>query len=1137
MGLQFWFGASGSGKSHLLYQHIIMQAKEQEDRNFLVIVPDQFTMQTQWDLVAQSQSKGIFNIDVLSFGRLTKRIFDEVGGENLPVLDDTGKSLVLRKVAADVENKLPVLGRNLHKIGYIHEVKSAISEFMQYGISVSRLESVMEESAARGALQAKLKDLSVLYAHFLDYINESFITTEETLGRLCRLLPQSRLVKDAVVCFDGFTGFTPIQNEVILTMTGLAKQVIVSLDMEEEEDPHQLSGEQKLFYLSVRTVNQLERLLDGQELPKLPDVWIRRKEGRVARFADNPELAHLERYLFRFPGREYEAAPERISLFQASTPREEVRQTCIKIAKLIREEGYSYRDIAVIMGDTQTYAGSVKELFTRFGFPFFLDQTRGILLNPFIELIRSALRMQERDFSYEAVFHYLRSGLTGFSSEEIDLFENYVLAHDIRGRKRYEHLFVYRGEETEESLAYLEQMNALRERLMEQLEPLLVPCETVGDYARALYHFLEAGEVQQKLADYEALFEGQGDTERAKEYGQIYRLVMDLLDQIVGLLGEEKMDREQFYEILDAGFGEIQVGTIPQNVDRIVVGDMERTRLKQIRALFFLGINDGNIPRAAKSGGLLSDIDREFLEEQNPDMELAPTPRKQMYIQRLYLYMNMTKPTDRLFLSYAVVGADGKSLRPAYLVASMQKLFPKLRVEFPEKMALKDQLMCEEDGYDMLAADLRDYCVGISSDEVKLLIRLYGTGGNRIYDCLEQAAFRVYRDSKLSNKTARLLYGSLLQNSVSRLERFAACEYAHFLQYGLQLSEREQYDFEASDLGTIFHGILEIFGRKIREHGSSWLTFTQEQAGEWIREAIEEFATQYGDTILYSSARRQYVLTRMERVMNRTVSTLKNQLVKGVFEPEKFEMSFSKVEDLAKVDVSLTQDEKMKLIGRIDRVDVFEDASHVYVKILDYKSGKKQLDLAAVYYGLQLQLVVYLNAAMEDQKSRHPDKEIVPAGILYYRMADPLVEECGEDEEHIRAQIQEQLRAVGLVNEEEDVLRLMDKESTGRSDVIPVEWKKDGTLSSRSQTLSRERLEALSDYVDRKITGIGAQILRGQISLNPYEMGAQSACTYCEYKNVCGFDRQIPGMDMRRLDELTDDEIFERISEEREGES
>ncbi len=335
---------------------------------------------------------------------------------------------------------------------------------------------------------------------------------------------------------------------------------------------------------------------------------------------------------------------DRIAVYEAESPKEEVRQTAMQIRALVRREGYLFRDIAVVCGDLGAYAEHIEEQFALFDIPCFLDQTRGILLNPFIEFMRSAISIFTGDFSYEAVFHYLRSGLADFTSDEVDRFENYALQFGIHGKWRYTRAFTKRTGQMEENPDSFNEINLFRERFLDSLQPLFRKEGTAGQYVEDLYEFLVRSRVQEKLAGYEKRFEEQGELSKAREYAQIYPMVMDLLDQIMGLLGQETMSLQDFADILDAGFGEIEVGTIPQNVDRIIVGDMERSRLKPVRALFFLGVNDGNIPRGTSKGGIISDIDREFLRQS--DFELAPSPRQQMYIQRFYLYLNLTKPSE-----------------------------------------------------------------------------------------------------------------------------------------------------------------------------------------------------------------------------------------------------------------------------------------------------------------------------------------------------------------------------------------------------------------------------------------------------------------------------------------------------------
>lgn len=1134
MALQFYFGPSGSGKSKRLHQDVLHMAAKDPDCNFLFLVPDQFTMQTQTDLVKESPGGGIMNIDVLSFGRLTHRIFEETGYGRKPVLDDTGKSLVLRKVASSVQEELPVLSGNLNKIGYIHEIKSAISEFKQYGLSVERVGELAEFSKSRGTLYYKLKDLKTLYQAFDTYVAERFITTEDTLALLSRAVHESKIMKNSVVIFDGFTGFTPIQYRLIAELMELSRMVIVSVTLGEGENPYRIMGEQELFYLSKKTVRDLQKWAQKRNVRLAEDVYL--GKGGLPRFRESRELAHLEKQLFRYPLKPYEESQKdsipAIQIREAMSPAGEVRGACILIKKLVLEQNYSYRDIAVVTGELETYGDFFEREAATYDIPVFIDRTRGILLNPFLEYIRSALRIVLQNFSYESVFHYLRSGLADFTMEETDLLENYILATGIKGRKKWGELFTRNA---------TEQINELRARLYGQMTPLLQKQETASGYVKALYEFIVAGRIQEKLLTFEEQFRADGEEERAKEYAQIYRLVMELLNQIEGLLREEAMTLQEFSDILDSGFAEIEVGTIPGGVDRVIVGDMERTRLNQVKVLLFLGVNDGNIPRNANKGGIISDIDREFLKDS--DIELAPTPRQQMFTQRLYLYMNMTKPSERLYLSYARLSSDGKTLRPSYLIDTVKALFPcAYQGNLMEgKESVTERIMGKKDALPYVAEELRERAQGraggMTDEEFFSLCRIYweDSAFRSQMEKLLQAAYEHYEHKPLGAMIARMVYGTVLENSVSRLERYAACAYAHFLQYGLNLKEREVFQLENTDLGNIYHEVLEVFSHRLKEHGYTWLDFPKEEGEQLLWEALENCSMQYGETILYSSARYQYMIERMYRILKRTIWALKEQLKSGKFLPEAFEMSFSRVENLDAVNITLSEEEKMKLRGRIDRLDTCEDEDHIYVKVIDYKSGNKKFDLAAVYYGLQLQLIVYMNVAAEMMKKSHPDKEVVPAALLYYHVNDPMIKSEEElSPEQVNDQLLKELRMNGLVNDSEEVIGLLDGSFATKSSIIPVERKSDGSLSARSSVVNRQDYEVISNYVNQKMHQFGTEILQGNIEVNPCEQGNTESCTYCTFREICAFDGKIPGFEKRKpghgMDVLKDEQdIIEKM--------
>jgi ATP-dependent helicase/nuclease subunit B len=620
---------------------------------------------------------------------------------------------------------------------------------------------------------------------------------------------------------------------------------------------------------------------------------------------------------------------------------------------------------------------------------------------------------------------------------------------------------------------------------------------------------------------------------------------MSLFKQMESLIGQEKITLEEYRDILNVGFGNIEVGTIPQDVDRIIVGDIERSRLKEIKVLFFMGVNDGSIPSGAGGGGILSDIDREYLMGLEPTVEFAPSPRQQMYIQRLYLYMNLTKPTDRLYLSYAEMDKEGKSLRPAYLISKLQNMFPLLTVDRPEDGSFEAQNVCVMDSLDAFSELIRNYAQGTLFDEKTTeFFTLYKVlqdteeGGKGLLDKLNKAAFMHYKSKPLAGQLAEALYGATLENSVSRLEKFASCCYAHFLSYGLHLQERKEFEFDPSDLGNVFHEVLEKYTHEIIARNIDWRSISKEESDEILNQALITCVDKYGNNILYSNARNQYIIERIHRILSRTVDTLKYQISKGRFEPAFVEMDFKEAGNIDEINIALSEDEKhsilqrMKLRGRIDRVDLYEDENNVYVKIIDFKSGKKSLSIASLYYGLQLQLVMYMNVALAAQQKKSGSKNAVPAAILYYHVDDPIIQ--GEDNmlpEDINDRIRKELRTSGLVNADRDIVQMLDEGLTGTSDVIPVKLKNDGDFHFSSKVIGNEDYGYISKYVNKKIREYGRRILDGDITINPYEAGQRSSCTYCEFKSVCGYDEKIPGFSKRKL-QLKEDDAMEAIRQE-----
>ena len=1131
MSLQFIFGNSGAGKSYTLFRSVIEDSIRHPDQSYLVIVPEQFTMQTQKELVRLHPDGGILNIDILSFQRLAYRVFEETGTRVGKVLEETGKNLVLRKIAQERKGELKVLGGNLKKMGYISEIKSLISELTQYAVTEETLADFLEKSKEKPHLYYKLCDVQVLYKAFHAYLADQYITAEELLEVLCRVVERSEMIRESVIVLDGFTGFTPIQNKLMQKLMLYAKKVMVTVTIDERENPYHVEGEHQLFYLSKKTVAGLKRLAQEVDVKEEEPVWVH--PGEKSRFAAGGELQWLEQNLFRLRWQRYPQNSGQISLHILKNPEEEVAWAAGRIRELIREKNYHYRDFALITGDMESYSPVLERILADYEIPCFLDNKRSILKNPFVEFIRALLEIAEQDFSYESVFRYLRSGLSGMEPEEVDLLENYVLALGVRGAKRWEERFIrsYKGLTEEE----LEQIDSYRARVAEDLLPFVKiqrkKAVDVRTRTTALYELIAKKGIQGRLAVFEERFRREHNQVLAKEYHQIYGILMDLLDKLVDLLGEEELTIREYTEILEAGFAEVRVGVIPPGVDQVMAGDMERTRLKDVKVLFFLGVNEGSVPKNMSRAGLLSDMEREQLRISG--MELAPTAREQGYIQRFYLYLNLTKPSDQLYLSCTLLDSGGKALRPSYLMNVMKRLFPELELKQETVQRENGLPRTEREGVRLLIEGLKEYREGRGSAQFYELYRWYAKQ-ERYEEKLTQlldGAFSAHQDTKLGKAVAHALYGTVLENSVTRLEQYAACAYAHFLMYGLKLSEREQYEFAPVDMGNIFHETLEAFSKKLDASDYTWKTLPREVADEWVEECLASLTVDYGNTVLNSSARNSYMIRRMARILKRTVWALGEQIRKGMFTPENYEISFSGVSDLEAINIELSPEEQLKLRGRIDRVDTCEDAEHVYVKVIDYKSGNRRFDLAALYYGLQLQLVVYMNAAVEMMKKEHPDKEVLPAGVLYYQIQDPVLDTDGEEAD-VTARVLEKLKPNGLINGDPEIIKRLDQSMPGRSQVLPIAYNKDGSLRAGSPVASGEQFAALSRYVNRKIRKIGSEVLDGRMDVNPYELKGKTACDYCAYSGVCGLDSKTGGFHRRRLSIFGDDEIWKRIEEE-----
>lgn len=1086
MSIQFILGASGSGKSNYIYNNIIEESLANPDRNYFIIVPEQYTMSVQREIILRHPGHAIMNIDIISFQRMAYRIFAELGVNILEVLDDTGKNLILKKIIEDKKEELEFLKKNANKVGFVNEVKSVISELLQYSITPDMLKELSGSFGSSPILEYKLKDIELLYRSFNEYISDKYIASEELLEVLNNHIRDSKLVKDSVIYIDGFTGFTPIQYKLIATMLEICNRVSVTITIDTAEKINVIDKDDNLvnlFFMGKTVYSKLGRIADEKRITVESSILMEDKE--VYRLKDNKELCFLEKNLFRNNKSRFvledatkELTGDRaINLYEGTNPKNEVEYTVGKIKELIKTKGYHYSDIAVVCADMDTYGFLAGNIMEQNDIPCFVDNKRDITSNLFVEAIRSALDVVDTDFSYEAVFRFLKTGLSGVTDEDIDVIENYILALGIKGYSRWHKMFSRKLISHYEKQPSLDRINGVRAKVVgifEGFRTEIRKCRTVREYCVAVYNLIEQLDLYNKTMEYSEKFEKKGMLSLSIEYRQCYRLIMELLDKLVILLGDENISYREFTDILDAGFSNIKVGIIPASRDSIIIGDIERSRIDNIKVLFVLGLNDGNVPKKSENTGILSVVDREELAENN--ITLSPSDRENAAILRYYLYLILTKASEKLYLSYAKTSLDGKAIKESYIVGNIMRMFPDL--------------------------------VKKSNADEKLLMKSV-----KIPKAL--ITWKAFEGAGIKADNAKETFGEELVQSISRIEKFYQCPFAYFLSYGMMLEERRLYKINAMDIGNIYHNTLELVSKAIIEAGYKFSTIEEDKLEEIINQAVLDATMDYNNSILNDSNRSRYFVDKLNSMIKTTVWAIRAQLGQGKFEPKRFEKVFKT---------------KNNVVGRIDRIDTYETDDKVYVKVVDYKTGENEFELEDAYYGLKIQLVTYMKAALELEKQENTGKEVVMSGMYYYNIQEAFASDDAAKED-INKERLESLVMKGVTNSDPEVIDLLEKDKEGKSIAIPVSFVKSGQIRKNKNALDVEHFELLSNHVEEKIKDANERIKNGKVNITPYKKGDNDGCEYCPYAAVCGFDLKL-GYSYNSMESLDNEALWNKMAEE-----
>lgn len=1137
MGLRFIYGRAGSGKTRFCLEELKSKIEQGTAEPLILLVPEQFTHQAERDLMTLMGTGGVLGTRVLSFQRLAFQIFNTAGGITTPQLHPAGKCIILYRILDKMKDDLTVFSKSADCQGFVNTLSELITEFKRHNVTPEDLEAAAEALPQDGPLTGKLTELNFAYRAFEETITSRFQDADDALTLAAGKLDSTSLFRGAKIWIDGFAGFTPQEYLMITKLLEKASRVNVTLCT----DCLEVAGNDgtDVFSPVKRAYSKLVSL--AKELGTEVEPAVALDGQPLFRFNNSPELAHLEANLYSFPYRSYREATGDISLFSSVNIFSEIEACARDIIRLCRDQGLRYRDIAVVIGDLPSYERIVEVIFEEYEIPCFLDRKVEITNHPLVRLILSMLDIFKENWSYETVFRYLKTGLTGVGQREMDRLENYVLACGIRGNRwtREEDWDIIPGVLPEEREYHthselLKEINAIRYSVSKPLLEFRGKTKgrkTAAQICTSLFEFLCAIGVPERIEGSIETFRAEGKLDLANEYSQVWNTVMEVFDQVVEVMGEETLGIEKFSQLLSVGFGEYEIGLIPASIDQVLVGSVDRSRSHEVKAMYILGVNDGVFPSSARDEGILSDLDRAALD--SVGIELASDTRTAAFDEQFLIYRALTASGGYLRISWPISDHEGKTMRPSMIVSRLRRLFPAI-TQASNIIAHEE----DEDVVQSLAGRTPSFKYVVSALRREREGKKVSPLWHEVYKWFEgrddwQERCRSIRMAfdyqnlaqPVSREKTALLYGSPAYSSVSRLEKYSACPFAYYVQYGLGARERKIYRLRPPDVGTFMHAVIERFSLYVAQQDMSWRTLDRDWCQEKVAEIVEEMLARMRGSGISGSKRYMALALRLKRVVTRSVWLIAEHIRRGSFEPVGYEVDFREGGAFPPITIELSSGEKVLLTGRIDRVDALKTEEGTFLRIIDYKSGTKDFKLSDVAYGLQVQLITYLDAIWE-KGGMGITPPVLPGGVLYFPIDDPIVKGNPEStKEEIELAIMKKLRMKGLVLADVKLVREMDHDINGESLIIPARMNK-GEVLGKSSAATLDQLSLLRNHTRRLLQGLCEEIMKGNVAISPYKKKDTTSCKYCSFSPVCQFDSARRENSFRQLVDRRDDEVW-----------
>ena len=1090
MGLRIIYGKPGTGKSDFCFSQIADLIDK--EKKIYIITPEQFSFTTERKLIDCVKKDAVINAKATTLSRLAYMVMNEIGGANNVQLSKCGKSMIIYSILNKYKKELKFLGKSDENIELS---MNTIKEFKKHGITI---ESLKEETknTEDNYLKSKLQDMTLIYEKFEKQIQNKYIEETDLLNILSQNLQQTNIIKDSIIYLDEFAGFTGQEYEVIKKLVEQAKQVNITMcidDLDINTNP-----DTDIFYSNKQTLKKILNIVKENGFNLEEPVLL----NNTYRFKTE-ELKYLSENISSIKINKYNEETKNIQLFLAQNPYSEIEQIAKQITKLVRDENLRYKEIAIIAKNIDEYSSLVRSIFSKYEIPVFIDEKRDLNQNIITQYILSIIEILNKNFTTESIFFYLKSGFCDIEKDEIFKLENYCTKWGIK-QSKWKKEFTHEKENVDKAQE-IERLNELRKEIVEPLLDLKKKIDsekTAKNISKCLYEFLNNQNIEEKIQIKVNELQEQGLIELAEEYIQSYKTILEILDEIVLAFGEDKITIDKYSKILKVGMQNSELGRIPGTQDQVTFADVERSRSHKVKTVFLIGVNDGQFPSINKDEGFFNDEDREYLK--NKGLEIAKGTTENLYEENFNIYKAFTTAENNIYISYCSTDKEGKSLRPSIYINKIKRIFPNLKEE-SDVVNKKYEIANPKVTYEELLENIAKLKEKEKIDEIWYLIYQYYKSQNEWEEILDkdlQALFYTNQPQELRKENVEKLYGNTLNTSISRLEKYRSCPFSYYLQYGLKLKEKEELKIHTFDTGSFMHEAIDKFFEATRKEDINLAELEENDIFELISKIIEEKLADAKNYMFTATVKYKVLVRRLKRIVTKALKYIIQTIIHSDFNIEGTEVEFGQKGKYKPIILELENGKRIEITGKIDRIDTASEEDGKYLRIIDYKSSSKNIDLNEVYAGLQIQLLTYMDAICNEE-------DIIPAGIFYFSLLEQMIKADKKiTEEKIEEMIQKNFKMKGLIVADVKIIKMNDNTLTsGSSKLVPAAITASGGVNQKwTNGVTKEEFKILQDYINLTIKQIGEEILSGNIEIKPYNKKGKTPCEYCEYKAICGFN-------------------------------